>query len=82
MEEFEEVEIIIIEDIKELDIDLDDWDTEFEEIEEEEVIEDELHEEDIRRDDNGELEVLPPKDDAKEIEEILLKRWLKKRLKN
>ena len=71
LEEFEEVEIIIIEDIKELDIDLDDWDTEFEEIEEEEVIEDELHEEDIRRDDNEELEVLPPKDDAKEIEEIL-----------
>ena len=71
LEEFEEVEIIIIEDIKELDIDLDDWDTEFEEIEEEEVIEDELHEEDIRRDDNGELEVLPPKDDAKEIKEIL-----------
>ena len=71
LEEFEEVEIIIIEDIKELDIDLDDWDTEFEEIEEEEVIEDELHEEDIRRDDNEELEVLPPKDDAKEIKEIL-----------
>ena len=56
---------------KRVNIDLDDWDTEFEEIAKEEVIEDELHEEDIRRDDNGELEVLPPKDDAKEIKETL-----------
>ena len=68
LEEFEEIEIIIIEDI---DIDIEDFDTEFEEVEEEEVIEDELHQKDIRRNDNEELEVLPPKDDAEEIEEVL-----------
>ena len=64
LEEFEEVEIIIIEDIK--DINIDDWDTEFEEVEE-----DELLEEDIRRDDNEEPEVQPLEDITEEVEEIL-----------
>ena len=64
LEEFEEVEIIIIEDIK--DIDIDDWNTEFEEVEE-----DELHEEDIRRDDNEEPKVQPLEDITEEVEEIL-----------
>ena len=64
LEEFEEVEIIIIEDIK--DINIDDWDTEFEEVEE-----DELLEEDIRRDDNEEPEVQLLEDITEEVEEIL-----------
>ena len=62
LEEFEEVEIIIIEDI---DIDIDDWDTEFEEIE------DEPDEKDIRRDDVEEPEVQPLEDITEEVEEIL-----------
>ena len=64
LEEFEEVEIIIIEDIK--DINIDDWDTEFEEVEENELLE-----EDIRRDDNEEPEVQPLEDITEEVEEIL-----------
>ena len=72
LEEFEEVEIIIIEDIKDIDIDIDDWDTEFEEIEDEpEEIEDEPNEKDIRRDDVEEPEVQPLEDITEEVEEIL-----------
>ena len=69
LEEFEEVEIIIIEDIE--DINIDDWDTEFEEIE------DEPNEKDIRRDDVEELEVQPLEDITKEVEEILTEEMVK-----
>jgi len=65
LETFEEVEIIIIEDIKDIDIDIDDFDTEFEEIE------DEPNEEDIRRDDTAEPKVQPLEDITEELEEIL-----------
>jgi hypothetical protein len=65
LETFEEVEIIIIEDIKDIDIDIDDFDTEFEEIE------DEPNEKDIRRDDTAEPEVQPLEDITEELEEIL-----------
>ena len=65
LETFEEVEIIIIEDIKEIEINIDDWDTEFEEIE------DEPNEKDIRRDDTAKPEVQPLEDITEELEEIL-----------
>ena len=57
LEEFEEVEIIIIEDIEDIII--------------EDII-DELHEEDIRRDDNEEPKVQPLEDITEEIEEIFV----------
>ena len=64
LETFEEVEIIILEDIKDIDIDIDDFDTEFEEVKE-----DELHKEDIRRDDDKEAPQV--EDITEESEEIL-----------
>ena len=65
LETFEEVEIIIIEDIKDIDIDIDDFDTEFEEVKE-----DELHKEDIRRDDDKEIPQV--EDVTEESEKILI----------
>jgi len=65
LEEFEEVEIVIIEDIKDLDVDIEDIQIN--------IIEDKDEEDktDIRRTDDEEPEVLPLEDITEEVEEIL-----------
>ena len=77
-----EEEIILEEEI-EIDVEELEEEFKFEDIPEEIIIEeiveeDELHEEDLRGDDNDELEVLPPKDDAEEIEEVLTEEVVEK----